>query len=359
VASSSACGIIVSRKDANGRRLGPNAELLSSMPVPATIKPVIPSPSPASCWVIHDGAAGNRRQALALAGALQIPSREIALDVRGPRRWLAPRKLPGAADFATEFAQGRSHAAPTLAIGCGRIAALATRQLREGGIKAIQILDPRISTRHWDLVIAPEHDRLAGDNVITLLGSLNPIDADWLQSARQQFPALANLSGPRTAVLLGGPTRAVRFDRSALEVLLGKLEYWLARDGGSLMICGSRRSPPEWAQLIRDRYRGEGQWVWMDDRDGDNPYAGVLAWADRIIVSPDSVNMISEACATSVPVYIAEPARATGRVHRFIQSLLDRGRVQAQSRDAAPFAVTALAETSQLAEQVRQRLNLY
>ena len=319
----------------------------------------MPSSAPAPCWVIHDGAAGNRRQALALAEALQIPNREFALDVAGPRRWLAPRKLSGDADFGDEFAEALRQAKPALAIGCGRIAALATRQLREMGVKAIQILDPRISTQHWDLVIAPEHDKLGGDNVITLLGSLNPIDADWLQRARQQFPALANLSGPRTAVLLGGPTHAVRFDRSALEVLLGKLEYWLARDGGSLMICGSRRSPPEWAPLIRDRYRGDGHLAWMDDRDGDNPYAGVLAWADRIIVSPDSVNMISEACTTSVPVYVAEPARATGRVRRFVQRLLDRGRVQAQLRDAAPFVVTALAETRQVAEQVRQRLSLY
>lgn len=329
------------------------------MPVPATIEPAMPSPSPAPCWVIHDGAAGNRRQALALAGALRMPSREFVLNIRGPRRWLAPRRLPGEAAFGHEFANGLVQAKPPLAIGCGRVAALATRQLHEDGVKSIQILDPRISTRHWDLVIAPEHDGLTGDNVVTLLGSLNPIDADWLHGARRQFPALANLPGPRTAVLLGGPTRAVRFDRSALEVLLGKLEYWLARDGGSLMICGSRRSPPEWAQLIRDRYRGDGHLVWMDDRDGDNPYAGALAWADRIIASPDSVNMISEACTTSAPVYIAEPARATGRLHRFIQTLIARGRVRAQSHDAAPFAVTALDETRQVAEQVRQRLSLY
>jgi mitochondrial fission protein ELM1 len=318
----------------------------------------MPSHLPAPCWVIHDGAAGNCRQALALADALALEYREWTVAAHGLARWLAPRKLPGVDTFDRQFTDSLKQATPSLVIGCGRVAALATRQAREAGAKAIQILDPRISSRHWDLVIAPEHDQLVGENVISLLGGLNPIDAGWLQRARQQFARLANQAAPRTAVLLGGPTRATKFDRSALEVLCSKLEFWLARDGGSLLICGSRRSPPEWAPMMRDRYGSEGHLVWMDNSDGDNPYPGVLAWADRIVVSPDSVNMISEACATSVPVYVAEPDRATGRVRRFIQSLQQRGRLRAQTRDAEPFEVTPLDETWQVAKQVRARLKI-
>ena len=319
----------------------------------------MPSQLPAPCWVIHDGAAGNRRQALALAEALDLRYREWVLKARGLARWLAPRKFPGAgAAFGSEFTEALNNSAPTLAIGCGRIAALATRLARQAGAQSVQILDPRIATRHWDMVIAPEHDGLSGVNVIAMLGSLSPVDAEWLRRARQEFPQLGELSNPRTAVLLGGPTRATRFDRSALEVLCSKLEYWLARDGGSLLICASRRTPPEWASLVRDRYRDEGQLLWMDQSDGRNPYAAVLAWADRIIVSPDSVNMLSEACATAVPVYVAEPERATGRVRKFIQSLQNRDRVRAQTREALPFPVTPLNETQRVAALVRERLNL-
>ena len=319
----------------------------------------MPSQLSAPCWVIHDGAAGNRRQALALAEALDLPYREWVLDARGLARWLAPRKFPGAdAAFGSEFAEALNNSAPALAIGCGRIAALATRQAREAGAKSVQILDPRISPRHWDLVIAPEHDGLGGENVIAMLGSLSPVDAEWLRRARQDFPQLGKQSNPRTAVLLGGPTRATRFDRSAFEVLCSKLEYWLARDGGSLLVCGSRRTPPEWASLVRDRYRGAGQLVWMDESDGSNPYAAILAWADRIIVSPDSVNMISEACATTVPVYVAEPNRATGRVRKFIQSLQTRDRVRAQTHESVQFPVTPLNETRRVAALVREQLSL-
>jgi mitochondrial fission protein ELM1 len=288
-----------------------------------------------------------------------LPHREWTLTAKGLARWLAPRKFSGAGSpFGLEFAQALNQSPPALVIGCGRIAALATRLARDAGARAVQILDPRIAPRHWDLVIAPEHDGLHGDNVVTLLGSLNPVDADWLKKARDDFPQLGHGPGPRTAVLLGGPTRATGFDRSALEVLLSKLEFWLARDGGSLLVCGSRRTPRDWAGLMRERYGEDGHVVWMDDGDGRNPYAGMLGWADRIVVSPDSVNMLSEACATAVPVYIAEPDRATGRVGNFVRALLARGRVHAQTRDSEPFPAIALDETRRVAGLVRDRLSL-
>ncbi|HEY0505058.1 MAG TPA: ELM1/GtrOC1 family putative glycosyltransferase, partial [Lysobacter sp.] len=95
----------------------------------------------ASTWALTDGHAGNVRQAEALAAALDDPFRACTLSPRAPWRWLAPRRLPGARRaFGDDFARGP---VPALAIGCGRQAALATRLLRERGVKAVQILDPR------------------------------------------------------------------------------------------------------------------------------------------------------------------------------------------------------------------------
>ncbi|MFT3807661.1 mitochondrial fission ELM1 family protein [Arenimonas sp.] len=314
--------------------------------------------SPREVWVLHDGRRGHRRQSLALAEALALAPRELTLQPGRLARWLAPRRWPGA-----ERALGDEFAAmlatpPALAIGCGRVPALATRLLRERGTRVVQILHPRIDARHWDLVIAPEHDGLSGANLIACRGSLNPVDDVWLANARARFPRLAALPGPRTAVLLGGPTPAVAFGRSAFEVLASKLEYQLAREGGSLIICGSPRTPPELAPIVRERYcEGPGV-LWMDESDGENFYAGALAFADRIIVSPDSVNMIAEACATSAPVFVAEPHRATGRVRRYIADLEASGRVRAQTREPEFFEAIPLRETARIAARVRERLGL-
>src|SRR3546814_947431 len=73
---------------------------------------------------------------------------------------------------------------------------------------------------------------------------------------------------------------------------------------------------------LHDRYGGHPGLAWRDDGDGPNPYPGLLAWADRIVCSADSVNMVSEACATRAPVFVFEPGRVTGRPRRFLDALL-------------------------------------
>ena len=326
--------------------------LLSSRRMPA-------SPPLSIAWAIHDGRAGNRRQVLALASALRLDAVEQVLDPGPSARWLAPRQLPwSSTPFGVLFEQALHARPPQLALGCGRMAALATRLARRAGARAVQILDPRTDTRHWDLVIAPDHDRLRGNNVLPLVGSLNPVDADWLIAARQEFDTLEQRASPRTAVLIGGPTTATRFDHAALQTMLGKLDASVAQDGGSLLICASARTPKAWTPMLRERYCDARHLLWLDASDGPNPYAGVLAWADRIVATPDSVNMISEACSTTVPVHVAELHCASGRIAAFLQSLITLGRIQPYAGALAPFAVTALTETSRIAALVRERLSL-
>ncbi|GAB2506677.1 mitochondrial fission ELM1 family protein [Arenimonas alkanexedens] len=315
-------------------------------------------PHDAPTWCLHDGAAGHRQQALALARALDPAAREVTLSTRPPWAWLAPRRLPLAERAFGEGFRDLLATPPSLVIGCGRRPALATRLLRERGARAVQLLDPRLDPAHWDLVLAPEHDGLRGPNVITLCGSLHPVDEAWLAAGRAAFPDFAALPSPRTVVLLGGRTSAVRFDRAAFELMAAKLEHWLAVQGGSLLVIGSRRTPPQLAMLSRSYWADTPGLRWFDASDGDNPYAGALAWADRLVVSPDSVNMVSEACATAAPVYVAEPERATGRIRRYLDDLLARGRIQALGKLPHDLAAEPLRETARVAALVRERLGL-
>jgi uncharacterized protein len=313
----------------------------------------------APLWLLTDGNAGNARQANALAGALALgDSQTWTLASRAPWSWLAPRRLPGARHaFGSGFSAALA-VPPMLAIGCGRQGALATRLLRQQGSRTVQILDPRIDPAHWDWVVAPQHDDLRGSNVITLLGSLNPVDDAWLAQARMDFAALAALPQPRTAVLLGGSSAHVRFDRNAFEVLAAKLEAALARDGGSVMITVSRRTSKKIVAALRHRYVETPGVVWCGESDGPNPYAGMLAWADRIVCSPDSVNMISEACATRVPVHVFDPVRVRGRPRRFLDALLRSGRIRVMDAGLTAFDAEPLRETARVAAILRERLEL-
>jgi mitochondrial fission protein ELM1 len=312
----------------------------------------------AGAWALSDGRAGNARQAMALATALEAAAAECVLGSRPPWRWCAPRRLPGAGNAFGEAFAAMLASPPALAVGCGRQAALATRLLRERGTRVVQVLDPRISPSHWDLVVVPEHDRVRGDNVIPLLGSLHPVDDLWLARARADFAVIAQLPQPRTAMLLGGPSRHVRFDQTAFDALAAQVDTALAREGGSLLLTASRRTPASMRAALRRRYAGAPGLLWLGDEDGANPYPGLLAWADRIVCSPDSVNMVSEACATTVPVFVSEPGRADGRVRDFLDTLLARGRIRALDAVLAPFDVEPLRETARVAAEVRSRLAL-
>lgn len=309
-------------------------------------------------WTLSDGHAGNVRQAQALAAAMGIPAvREWTLRPRAPWRWFSPRQLPGARGaFGDEFMRALA-CPPHLAIGCGRQAALATRLVRHEGARAVQILDPRIDPRHWDIVVAPAHDGLRGDNVITLLGSLHPVDDLWLAAARQQFAAFARLPQPRTAVLLGGASAHGTFDANALSRGLDGLCAQLRSEGGSVLATSSRRTPEAARRMLREKLGEFPGRVWCGDSDGANPYAGLLGWADRIICTADSVNMLSEAAATHAPVFAAGIDSVTGRPRRFVDSLLALGRVHAFDEFPAPFPVTPLRETARVAAEVRARLD--
>jgi mitochondrial fission protein ELM1 len=320
--------------------------------------PPLTRPAPA-LWTLTDGHAGNLRQARALAWALDLgPTREVTLHARAPWKWASPRRLPGSERaFGPAFA-GLLRTPPALAIGCGRQAALATRLLRARGARTVQILDPRLPPQHWDWVIAPAHDGLAGDNVIAVQGSLNDIDDAWLERARSTWPNLGGLPGVRTAVLIGGPSAHMAFDVAAVDALAAQLTVLLA--DGPLLVTASRRTPPEVRQWLRQRFATRTAVLWIDDSDGDNPYAGLLGWADRIVCTPDSVNMLSEACATRVPVYVFEPGRLGGRPRAFVDALMASGRVrpmsEARAEGGGSLEAQPLRETARVAALLRERL---
>lgn len=307
---------------------------------------------------LSDGRAGNARQARALAQALADAAGELVLQPRAPWRWLAPRRLPGdGGAFGPGFAAALT-APPALAVGCGRQAALATRILGARGTRVVQVLDPRLPTRLWDLVVAPAHDGLHGDNVITLAGSLHPVDDAWLAHGRAAFPDIATLPSPRIVVLLGGPSAHAGFGIADFEALMSATGAMAAREGGSLLVTASRRTPATVRNALRARPCPCPTLAWGDDGDGANPYAGMLAWADRIACSADSVNMLSEACATRVPVLVQRPEAVRGRPRGFIDDLLARGRIRPLGSGVEDFDARPLRETARVAAEVRARLGL-
>lgn len=311
------------------------------------------------CWAITDHAAGNQRQALALATQMHCPVRHLQLEPRPPWSWLAPRlTLAGRCALPPDQNALFAPPWPHLAIGCGRTAALFTRMLRGlsgGRCYTVQILDPRIDPAQWDTVIAPRHDRLQGANVVQPLGSLNPVDDKWLADGRDSAQHFADLPRPRVGVLVGGPRQGVAMDLDYVSELFTRLSARQRAEGGSLLVLTSRRTPPGWIALVRHIMQDLPGLVWTGPGDGPNPYAAVLGWADRLVVTPESVNMLSEACAVGCPVHTLVTSPLPEKMARFHVALRTAGCLH-DLDTVLSTRQAALRETAAIAAEVRKRM---
>jgi len=309
-----------------------------------------------SCWVITDGAAGNERQALALARALKVSPKILRLKLRAPWSWLAPRAMMGdRLALPQELRDSFTPPWPELAIGCGRQAAWLTRMLRKWSNNrtfTIQILDPRISTTYFDLVITPQHDNLRGDNVITTLGSLNAVDDDWLAEGYKKFHTFTQFPRPRTTVLIGGSHRSQKLDSAYFTALINELTDIYNRDGGSFLVSISRRTPSNVTSFLREVFSQWPGYFYDGSGEKENPYPGFLAYADRLVVTPDSVNMLSEACATGKPVWTYTPQSMRGKLAQFHTSLKEKGLLQSLPFTEVSWSSIPLRETYSIAEKI-------
>ena len=196
------------------------------------------------------------------------------------------------------------------------------------------------------------HDDLHGANVIETSGSLNPIDDAWLAEGREAFAHFAHFPQPRIALLLGGPRRGVELDEAYAHGLAQGISARVQREGGSVLASTSRRTPQAFAQIVREKLAGLPGVFWDGEGDGPNPYPGLLGWADAIVVTPDSVNMLSEAAAVGVPVHTLVPASLPDKLARFHAALRERGSLHdLDAQDAR--AATPLRETAQVAARIR------
>jgi mitochondrial fission protein ELM1 len=205
---------------------------------------------------------------------------------------------------------------PDLAIASGRRAVPYLRAVKRASERTftVYLKDPRAGTGVADLIWAPSYDRIRGDNVVSTLTSPHRISPQRLaQASGTPDPRLAALPRPRAAVLVGGDSRHYRWTPDDVARFTWHLDA-LARSGVALMGTTSRRtrqSDPSLQARVEAIFAAHGGFLW--DGTGDNPYLQLLALADAIVVTADSVNMVGEAAATGRPVLVFKPTWRASR----------------------------------------------
>jgi uncharacterized protein len=284
-----------------------------------------PEPQP-SVWVLHDGKPGMASQALGLAEATGFRFAERRLTVRRPWDWLSPALWVAPLWAARDAGHTLMPPWPDLVVGCGRNAvrpALAIRRASFGRTVAAHVQDPRYGRDEFDLLCVPAHDRLRGGNVVVTQGAVHRVTAARLAAAVGRFPWLERLPRPIVGVLIGGANRAYRLDVAALGDIAERIAAAVLRAGGSVLVTPSRRTGTAGLALLRERFADLPGLVW--DGTGDNPYFAYLAAADALLVTADSVSMVSEAAATGQPVHVIELPGGDAKFARFHAAMREAG----------------------------------
>ena len=123
-----------------------------------------------------------------------------------------------------------------------------------------------------------------------------------------------------------------------------------------MAVTPSRRTDPAVTRVLAEALAPLGGYVW--DGSGENPYFGMLALADAIVVTMDSVSMMSEAVATAAPVMLARLPGRSRRNGLFTEGLLRDGRVREFAGRLELWPVTPLDDTAEAAAEMCRRLGL-
>ena len=302
-------------------------------------------------WVLADPRAGTAAQALGIAERLGRPFRIVPLEwglmARLPLRWPTLAGL-GAAAWREITAPW-----PDIAISAGRRSAPVALWLAAQGVRTVHCMRPGFAERRFDLLVVGRHDSPPqAPNILPILGATHRMSPARLDAAREEWGMFGEFPGPRVALLLGGPPRAEGMAPETAAAIARQVVGF----AGSVLATGSRRTgrPAEAAvaEALAPLPHHLHRWV----EGGRNPYAGMLAWADAVVVTGDSVSMISEALATRVPVFIADPGGLGERHRRLHESIYAARQARPLAEAPTPFARDPLDETGRVAFEVAERL---
>jgi mitochondrial fission protein ELM1 len=316
----------------------------------------------AQTWVITDGSAGNENQAVAIAEAVGLPFALKRVKVRGTMRLIPARLhiyLP-ASRLLRSVVSSEPLAAPwpRLVISAGRRSAtIALAVKRSSTAFGLHILNPKLPAELFDLITAPAHDNLRAPNAIATAGSVHGVTGARVAEAAKQLKAtVAGLPKPYVAVLLGGTSHAFCFRPQEAAELGTKLAQLVRTSGGSLLVTPSRRTSQEALAAFSQAVADVPRIIW--DGTGDNPYLGFLGLADAIVVTGDSVNMVTEAAGTGKPVFVQSLKGRSTRLARFHRLMRERGATRPFAGRLETWTYQPINDTELIASAVRRALGL-
>ncbi len=178
--------------------------------------------------------------------------------------------------------------------------ALWIKQQSGGRTKTIQLGRPRMALQGFDFIVTtPQYGLPPAENVVEMpLPFASPKSVSKSDGANFNA-AWALLPHPWILGVIGGGKFPVRLNREDLVGFGKALQLRATRTGGSVILLDSPRSPSDAIDVVAAEIFAL---KWISHRgENANPYHPALALCDELVVTSDSVSMVTEMLQTGKP----------------------------------------------------------
>ena len=303
--------------------------------------------------LLTQGMHGMVSQVEGLARALGLTYKHQSIALKPFWNLLPPKLTPISENLVKEKFVCDSK----VIISCGRksvIPSIALKKRLGKEIFTIHIQDPKVSLKHFDLIISPEHDNIKGDNVLTTKGAIHYLTKKEIKD-NLNYLKVNKEKKKLVAFIIGGPNKYYNYNDQTIHQLFTKIKTLFTPDKYKIIIVPSYRTPEKIIKKAFDTFNFNHIVIKTVDKKA---YLSALALADISVVTCDSTSMISEAAITSKPVYIAmmKPNKNNRRFKKFYSLLTDLGITRELKDSVEEWSYESLNEVNRIAPLIKTQM---
>jgi uncharacterized protein len=306
--------------------------------------------------LLTEGMHGMISQVEGLAKALNIDFTHHKVELNHFWKIIPPKLTPISKNVFKKI----DHSEFDIIISCGRKSVIPSIYLKNTSNKKvfnIHIQDPKVNLNHFDLIVAPEHDAIEGQNVISTKGAIHYLTENEINENKDYLNSFIKKDERKIwALIMGGPTKYYDYSTKNMKHIFSIFYKLLKKHDFQLVVIPSIRTPINTIHYAKE-YFGDNHTV-LKNVD-KKAYLSALAISENIIVTCDSSSMISEAALTGKPIYVANilPKKNDKRFQRFRNLFRELNITRNLGEEIEIWNYQKLDETNRVANIIKHKIN--
>ena len=307
--------------------------------------------------LLTQGMHGMISQVEGLAKALNLDYRHQTIKLKNFWNYVPPKFTPVSENILSK----KFICDAKVVISCGRKSVVPSITLKKKfgkDILNIHIQDPKVRLSNFDFIVAPEHDSLKGENVLTSKGAIHYLTNDELDNNESYLQSSINSQKKIVTLIIGGPTKYYNYTDKIIDDIFLKIKQNFLYNSYQLIVVPSMRTPQKIIDKAKNYFDKNQIIITTVDKKA---YLCSLKKADHIIVTCDSTSMISEAAITGKPIYIAQMAsiKKNKRFKSFFNLFTSLNIIRELGTQVENWTYPKLDETKKIADQIREKIKLH